>query len=57
MMVLMVVMFIFICDEREDCLHQIKEVDRPNHYQHLVKIVWRSLVMTVVIMPVPCVNV
>lgn len=39
MMMLMVVMFIFVCDQREGCFHHIKEVDPADHHQHLVNIV------------------
>lgn len=47
MMMLMVVMIIFICDQREECFHQIKVVDPAHHHQHLVNVVWSFFLLTV----------
>lgn len=51
MMMLMMVMIIFsfiICDEREDCFHQVKVVDPGHHYHHLVDVLWRFFLVTVI---------
>lgn len=44
-MVLMMVMAIFVRDQREDRFHQIKEVDPADHHQHLVNVVWSPFVV------------
>lgn len=40
MVMLMMVVIVFVCDQREDCFHQVKVVDTSHHYQHLVYVVW-----------------
>lgn len=47
MMMLMVVMIVFKCDQREDRFHQVKVVDPGNHHQHLVNVVWDFHIVTV----------
>lgn len=47
-MVLMVA--VFVGDQGEERLHQVKDVNPANHHQHLVKVIWSfSLVVVIVV--------
>lgn len=43
----MVMVLMTVGDQGEDRLHQIEGVDPTNHHQHLVNVVWRSLLVVV----------
>lgn len=48
MVLMMVMLLMFIFDEREDGLHQVKIIDPSHHHQHLVYVVWSFLVVAVI---------
>lgn len=45
MMVLMMVVTFFVCDQCEDCLHQVKVINPSYQNQHLVNVVRSFLVI------------
>lgn len=49
MMLMMVMIVVFICDQREDCFHQVEVVDPGNQHQHFINIVWDFFVFVRVI--------